>query len=80
MIQVNHESYSMIHTYLLKTACQVFYLIKSHILKIYIMTQRLNSLYDSRISVIQQNHQLAIEHEASMLSKYNKNRYVYSQT
>lgn len=41
---------------------------------IYIMTQRLNSLYDSRISIIKADHQSAIEHEAAMLSKYSKNR------
>merc|ERR1719468_1356113 len=38
------------------------------------MTQRLNSLYDSRISEIKSNHQMAIQHEAIMLSKYRKNK------
>lgn len=44
------------------------------VLKIYVMTQRLNSLYDSRISEIKSNHQMVIEHEAIMLSKFRRNR------
>lgn len=42
--------------------------------KIYIMTQRLSSLYSSRIADIRANHDTAIEHEAAMLDKYNKTR------
>ncbi len=42
--------------------------------QIYIMTQRLNSLYDSRISVIKADNNTAIQHEAVMLAKFKKNR------
>ncbi len=43
---------------------------------IYIMTQRLNSFYDSRMAVIRTNNNTAIQHEAAMLAKFKKNRWV----
>lgn len=42
--------------------------------KIYVMTQRLSNMYNSRIADIRANHDTAIEHEAAMLDKYNKTR------